>query len=127
MYLVKTDFSAMPYKVRMHMQIQARQAFPSIYDCLQVGNFLKLSYQYAPLPLETPLAAYMYTTGKLENEAPKLGMMMTGNFDAILTVDETTGVMTAAIGNMASEMMNQPCTLICDQSTKACDTWDTTV
>ena len=83
MYLVRTDFSAMPYKVRMYIHNRCGkhiQVFMIVYR-LALEVVLSVCSSASGDP---PRSLHVHYS-KIDNEAPKLGMMMTGNFDAILS------------------------------------------
>ena len=49
-------------------------------------------------------------------------VILTGDFDMLNWVDESTGEMTSIIGNLYGEYL---CIFMCDEGTKDCDFWRT--
>jgi hypothetical protein len=72
------------------------------------------------LGTEIPFNAFVYTIpGQTKSQ---IMLMQRGNFDSFTFLDETTGVLTAVVANLAQE---QPYEIYCDAGTKDCDYWRT--
>lgn len=99
-YLVVSDLTAVPAKVSAPLLLKEIPGEP--------GS-------------ESPISAHMMYSGP--NTEAKLGLIVAGNFDQIVFVDETTGEQSPIINSLTDQPY--PAVLECYESTKDCDGWTT--